>query len=351
MPPWKTTHELLYVSAAGHIQDVLRTQLGVDSLTEWAKTVSQEEFTNVVEATFNNYFTSQAIDRVLALHEEQDNIHINTLLYNQDVIIYIEFCDAIRTGDIERVVNVLRVWMVMMRGENHMPKYADAIFETLNRLHNYPDDLRDMFLDNWLEHQNFWGKVIFSAKGSNKSWDWMGMITSCIFALRDAMWTVQGAYKITPSGTKHTVPSMILEISKVATYLKEERLHVYVKNRAGNDVTGPVTDLLAAGMAYPNTAKAFRNFVGDRRYPIRHASAAKTQPFTPSNAGGTPAAEVDVEVEDKEEEEGEEEDNRYERFEVDHEDLRTDPEEFVDSTDEFMAAAVDLAESLGYEEV
>jgi hypothetical protein len=82
--------------------------------------------------------------------------------------------------------------MVMMRSPKTMPKYADAIFETLRRIDRYDPVLkyisfflfvpvlmrfyRRYFLHNWLvnltgrpysfkevdllqEHQNFWAKV------------------------------------------------------------------------------------------------------------------------------------------------------------------------------------------------
>jgi hypothetical protein len=32
-----------------------------------------------------------------------------------------------------------------------------------------------------------WAKIIYTAKGTNKSWEWLSMITVCIFTLHDAM--------------------------------------------------------------------------------------------------------------------------------------------------------------------
>ncbi len=83
----------------------------------------------------------------------------------------------------------------------------------------------EVMLDNWLvnltghvdgfkevdllqEHQNFWAKIIYNAKGSNKSWKWLSMVTVCIWTLRDAMCTVHKTFRIPAYGTKHTSPAI-----------------------------------------------------------------------------------------------------------------------------------------------
>ena len=66
----------------------------------------------------------------------------NAILYNRDALFYVEFIQAIYKGDIGRVLNVLSIWMVMMRTPKTMPRYADAIFETLVWPKNFPPKLR-----------------------------------------------------------------------------------------------------------------------------------------------------------------------------------------------------------------
>ncbi|KAK6977111.1 hypothetical protein R3P38DRAFT_2431435, partial [Favolaschia claudopus] len=142
---------------------------------------------------------------------------------------------------IGRVVLVFRIWAVMMRTPKTMPKYADAFFGTLGRLKSYNPVLRKFLLHNWLvnlrgvingfkevdllqEHQNFWAKIIYNAKGVNRSWEWLSRITVCIFVIRDAMKTVHATFKIPDYGTKHTVPDMKNEILRVADALQKDRL-------------------------------------------------------------------------------------------------------------------------------
>lgn len=53
---------------------------------------------------------------------------------------------AIKAGDIGCVINVLKIWMVMMQTKKTMPKYADAIFETLDLIEKYPEKLKYMHI-------------------------------------------------------------------------------------------------------------------------------------------------------------------------------------------------------------
>ncbi|KAJ7648485.1 hypothetical protein B0H17DRAFT_1215628 [Mycena rosella] len=125
------------------------------------------------------------------------------------------------------------------------------------------------FLHNWLvnltgrpygfkevdllqEHQNFWAKIIYNAKGVNRSWEWLSMITVCIFTLRETMRTVQKSFQIPAYGENHTVPDMTAEIQKLADALRDEKIQEYVVNRPANDpsdstATTPVRDLLEEG--------------------------------------------------------------------------------------------------------
>ncbi|KAJ7715034.1 hypothetical protein DFH07DRAFT_974297 [Mycena maculata] len=205
--PWKPSHELLQMSLAAHVKDGFRIHCGSEDLDTWALSATMEDLDVVVERVYRKLFTTEALDKLRAL-PHRDITHENVVLLNRDALYYIKFVSAIKKGDIGRVINVLQVWMVMMRTPKTMPKYADAIFETLRRIDRYDPVLKKFFLHNWLvnltgrpysfkevdllqEHQNFWAKIIYNAKGSNRSWNWLSMITVCIFTLRDTMRTVQ----------------------------------------------------------------------------------------------------------------------------------------------------------------
>ncbi|KAJ6609740.1 hypothetical protein B0H10DRAFT_2295466, partial [Mycena sp. CBHHK59/15] len=284
--PWKPCHELLQISIAAHVKDGFRIHCGHADLDAWAASATMEEFNAVVERVYRKLFTTEALDNLRSL-PHRDISHENVILLNRDALFYIEFVSAIKKGDIGRVVNVLQLWMVMMRSPKTMPKYADAIFETLRRIDRYDPVLKHFFLHNWLvnltgrpysfkevdllqEHQNFWAKIIYNAKGSNRSWSWLSMITVCIFTLRDTMRTVQKTFNITGYGERHTVPDMTEEVQTLADALKDEQLQEYVVNRPANDpmdstAVTPVRDLLEEGAKYADTRGAFKKFTKEKR--------------------------------------------------------------------------------------
>ncbi|KAJ6592734.1 hypothetical protein B0H19DRAFT_1245565 [Mycena capillaripes] len=280
LPPWKPCHELLQISIAARVKDGFRIHCGQVDLDSWATSATIAEFNTVAELVYRKLFTTEAVDNLRSL-PYRDISHENVVLLNRDALFYIEFVAAIKKGDIGRVVNVLQVWMVMMRSPKTMPKYADAIFETLRRID------RHFFLHNRLvnltgrpysfkevdllqEHQNSWAKIIYNAKGSNRSWSWLSMITVCIFTLRDTMRTVQKTFNITSYGERHTVPDMTEEVQTLADALKDEQLQEYVVNRPANDPTDstsvkPVRDLLEEGSKYADTRGAFKKFTKEER--------------------------------------------------------------------------------------
>ncbi|KAJ7448400.1 hypothetical protein FB451DRAFT_1053929 [Mycena latifolia] len=235
--PWKPAHELIHISLPAHIVDGFRIHCGHENLEEWATNATMDEFNRVAKIVFDKLFSTAAVEELRARDMCDRDITLeNAILYNRDALFYVEFVQAIKKGDIGRVANVLSIWMVMMRTPKTMPRYADAMFETLVRLKHFPPKMRELYLANWLvnlpgrpycfkpvdllqEHQNFWAKIIYTAKGTNKSWEWLSMITVCIFTLRDAMRTVQTAFKIPAYGEKHKTPEITAEVATLANAL------------------------------------------------------------------------------------------------------------------------------------
>ncbi|KAF7373720.1 hypothetical protein MSAN_00583000 [Mycena sanguinolenta] len=341
---WKPAHELIHISLPAHIVDGFRIYCGHDSLSEWAKSATVTEFDAVAETVFGKLFSTAAVNDIRA-RKERDITLENAILYNRDALFYIELTLAIKTGDIGRVLNVLAIWMVMMRSPKTMPRYADAIFETLVRIKNFPPKLRALYLANWLvnltgkllrfkavdllqEHQNFWAKIIYNAKGTNKSWKWLSMITVCIFTLREAMRTVQTAFQIPAYGEKHKNPPIHDEVALIAKSLEDDKIQTYVQDRPANDHVNPVRDLIKEGAVYANSRKAFHRFTRDTRRPEKQ---------------GFDLVEDDGQENERDEEDEEGEVDEYTPTE---EDLRLDDEEFLMEPEEMMASAMDIVDSM-----
>ncbi|KAJ7163528.1 hypothetical protein C8R43DRAFT_879780 [Mycena crocata] len=311
---WKPAHELIHISLPAHIVDGFRIYCGQESLLEWTKSATPDEFERVARTVFDNLFSTGALNELRA-RKVRDTTVENAILYNRDALFYVEFVHAIKKGDIGRVLNVLSIWMVMMRSPKTMPRYADAMFETLVRIKNFPPKLRELYLANWLvnltgrafgfkpvdllqEHQNFWAKIIYAAKGTNKSWKWLSMITVCIFTIREAMRTVQTSFKIPAYGEKHKSPPITEEVALIAQALQDEKIQSYVEHRPANDHVAPVRDLIREGA---------------------------------DEEGDQLPQDVETEGEDE-----------LEQYDPTEDDLRMDDEEFLMEPDEMLAAVMQL---------
>ncbi|THU94537.1 hypothetical protein K435DRAFT_668218, partial [Dendrothele bispora CBS 962.96] len=355
--PWKQFHKLISISLPAHILDGFRIFCGHDNFQEWAKQATIEEFNVVAQLVFENLFTSAAYEEQLDSFDSPDTVLLNSILYNRDSLLYWLFATSIKAGDIGRVVLVLRIWMVMMRTSKTMPRYADAIFETLGQISYYPELYsstfskvikRNLFLHNWLvnlsgkpgrfkeidllqEHQNLWLKVVYSAKGSNKSWSWLSMISVCIYSLRDAMRIVQSGFNITHYGVQHTVPDMNKEIQTLADGLKSERIQEYVADRLANDSVLRVRDLLQEGSEYANKKSAFEKF--------------KNPTYKLENLGIQDQDAGDLTRADEEESEVDLED-----YEATMEDLAVDEDESYEFADDLIQAASEMTDFILGEE-
>ncbi|KAJ6538763.1 hypothetical protein B0H10DRAFT_1971319 [Mycena sp. CBHHK59/15] len=214
---------------------------------------------------------------------------------------------------------------------HHIPLNLETMqfFKIKNKYDTEIDGNSEAYLNNWLvnltgkingfkeidllqEHQNFWAKVIYNARGSNRSWDWLSMITVVIFNLRDVMRNVQTQFKIPHHGISHTSPNAAEDISKLQGWLESNTLQTYVKERPGKDKILRVRDLMVTGAAYANTPGAFKNF----RRETRKVSYKQT-------------LSVSAESESDEEDEAVQDETERELDEVDQDDLLHDDEEFT----------------------
>ncbi|KAF4590211.1 hypothetical protein EYR40_009391 [Pleurotus pulmonarius] len=185
----------------------------------------------------------------------------------------------------------------------------------------------DAFVKNWLanlsgradgfkemdllqEHQNFWAKIIYNARGPNRSWTWLAMVSVSIFALREVIRQVQDSYKIPYNSLAHTSPDTSTDIKDICEYLEKSTLQTYTPERPFNDIATPARDLFSIGATYANTAPAFKNFRRDMR-------TADNLGF----ANAPPPAEDEGEM-------AEEMEDIFEEFDLDLEDLALDTEEF-----------------------
>lgn len=132
--PFQPLSELILTFALpANVLDGWRLECGKDSLSEWAESVSDMQ--DIADTAKRVYTRITSRRRVLEMRrqpeEDHDKVFENITLFNFDALVLLEFKAAIREGDIGRVLNMLACWVVEFRGTGSMPKYADALFETL----------------------------------------------------------------------------------------------------------------------------------------------------------------------------------------------------------------------------
>ncbi|GAV99725.1 protein [Lentinula edodes] len=340
--PWKPTHELIQISLAGHILDAFRLHCSNSNFNHWASQATLDDLNAVSKKVYANLFSSAGYEKQREM-DQPDTVLMNNILYNRDALRYWLLVKSIKAGDIGRVVLVLRIWMLMMRTPKTMPRYANAIFETLGHLQQYPERLRKMFLHNWLvnltgrangfkevdllqEHTNFWIKMVYGAKGVNRNWEWLTMISVCIYSLRKALRTVQKTFDIPIYGTQHTTPNMEKEVQLIAEKLKEEKIQEYVLDRPANAEVELVHDLIGKGVKYANRKSAYA------QYQVSDA-ILKNLGVQGETVGADSAQDPNEDSEDNEE-----------YYIPTAEDLAMDDEEPIELANELLDSAMSLIE-------
>ncbi|TEB28338.1 hypothetical protein FA13DRAFT_1794076 [Coprinellus micaceus] len=149
----------------------------------------------------------------------------------------------------------------------------------------WPKKIADIVLQNWLlnptnkdnafveadlvqEHMNYWIKVFYKAHGPNTTWDWLEMISPCVYALRhlaNAMKKVLG----TDLGTRHAPVDLTIDIKVLMHSLKDHQVYEKVSGRILDKDDKPIP-----ASSTPSTSNA--------------TEAVSSSPFTDDDLGSSP---------------------------------------------------------------
>lgn len=74
--------------------------------------------------------------------ELQDDVYLHSVQFCRDMLFYLHFDDAIKTGDVGRIVDLIpRLFFRFHGGKNH--NYARELLELMQGLHHeWPEDLK-----------------------------------------------------------------------------------------------------------------------------------------------------------------------------------------------------------------
>ncbi|KAI0772179.1 hypothetical protein BC629DRAFT_1529829 [Irpex lacteus] len=277
-PPYRTCRDLIFVSLYARMLHCLEL-VSETKLQDYASEATFEDLKADAEAIYDRFVDTQVVDKLrdellpLANSNEEpslkgrDIVFENAVLFNRDALIMREYNDSIKAGDSGRIALSMKVLVRYYRGSGRT-KYA---YEYLMSVHNqtcvWPKPLRGIVFDNWVvnltghdnsfvpldllqEHQNFWIKRIYSAQGSNASWEWLQAISPCINTLRQLVSQFHNTLG-SHQGSKHTTPDLTEDISDLMKSLSTHEVYTRQVSRTNKDSTGKanvVRDIMTNGL-------------------------------------------------------------------------------------------------------
>jgi hypothetical protein len=157
----------------------------------------------------------------------------NALLFLRDVAVYIELGAAIKAGDIGRIKHMLPLIVLMMHGGGNT-NYALELLRLLYGIrHLWTDEWATRVLSSMLvnpkgtaggwmatdmmqENHNYLIKAIFSAKGSNMSWEYLqDAISANIKTFQSISRMFEREVGVRSNSTRHKKPSTAMDILRI----------------------------------------------------------------------------------------------------------------------------------------
>lgn len=228
------------------------------SSTSMSDAIFEQEINNIV---------NELLVKSTTLFNTLSTTNTNAILFIRDMVVYIEFCAAIKAGDVGRIEEILKRITIMFQAGNHRNygfellrfKYniqhvwgtvrKDAIFSSLLmntkglRNHWIPSDL-------YQEHNNLLTKQTHATMGNK--WSTMSYITPNIRLFQEVASKIDKEFKLPVNSTFHRSTSRTQDIQHVLRSLEEhnilgEDLHP-VEHQGHPYTITPVMDLMVEGV-------------------------------------------------------------------------------------------------------
>ncbi|PPQ92472.1 LOW QUALITY PROTEIN: hypothetical protein CVT25_010438 [Psilocybe cyanescens] len=262
-PPFRPMWELILgLSLPANILDAFCILCPENSLELWIQKVQSADNVVYVACKIHDELCSgRRVQQLRCAALVRRDIPLeNIILFNCDALHLQQLKYAIKRGDVGAVLDLITHIMLAFWGTGQTPKYADALFHIVVNLKQMHPKLRHAWLFNWLanlsgkpngfkemdllqEHQNFWLKdgsnqshkkdslchakqwpssqVIYGAKGANRTWAWLSMVSVSTFALCDV---ICKEFVMPFNSIHHASPSTFTDIQVIHDYLQSQRL-------------------------------------------------------------------------------------------------------------------------------
>ncbi|KAJ3552472.1 hypothetical protein NM688_g4131 [Phlebia brevispora] len=239
---------LLHVAEA-HFRDLWCVVAGIDSL-EKLRDYSPEQLLNFANIILDKYASTNALDEHrMHPRDRQDDIIIEAIMFNRDILDFINLDDAIRVGDVGRIRDMLPRLIFRYIGGNHT-NYSTELLELIQGLEReWPDDLvlfmlrfcwvanptgkPNAFLpfDEVMEHNIRDTKETFETLGPSTSWEYLKKTTASIPMRRKIKDHVEDQINSFHRGKSHTDPDKEDDITTLQASYARSKIHHYNPRR------------------------------------------------------------------------------------------------------------------------
>ncbi|KFH63726.1 hypothetical protein MVEG_10419 [Podila verticillata NRRL 6337] len=274
-PEFKATNELLRI-----VFDAMSIVLW-ESLHD-KDTLVESDMSRVVDLV---------VDAIASLSQNECSLNgrpcttadINALCFLRDMVVYIEFSDAIKAGDRGRIRCVLATIAMMMHGGNNS-NYALELLRLLYGMrHAWTPEWETRVLSSMLvnpkgvprgwmptdmyqENNNYLIKTIFAAKGSNMSWEYLrDLISPNIRTFQDIARLFERGVDSKYNSTVHKKPSTKSDVEMVKESLQYSGI-LCASNLDNRPPPALVADLLRVGATKMTEGAISRFLQKNRRY-------------------------------------------------------------------------------------
>ncbi|KAG9116832.1 hypothetical protein FRC07_007411 [Ceratobasidium sp. 392] len=183
-------------------------------------------------------------------------------LFNRDALLYILITRASRYGDIQRMRDLLPLWVYLWRHtRNH--KYARHMSEFLLQLdEGWPPELAKLVQENWLvnptgkadgfrgvdwlvERNNFMSKCLYSGSSSNHTPERLIKESPLIMDYQNIHGIIERSYDLAERTVYHPRPVMKQTLARLLVHLQVEKMNSHCPGRV---LPRPPVNAIAAGV-------------------------------------------------------------------------------------------------------
>ncbi|KAG0334693.1 hypothetical protein BG004_000311 [Podila humilis] len=231
MPCYYAADEFLRTVFQAMVSRVWRTKESAYVQANGSPSMNSSTFDQEIRSIVNELLTASTL-----LFDKCSITNANAVMFIRDMIVYIEFCEAIKQGDVGRIEEILKRITVMFQAGEHKnyalellsfrynidyvwsPERKEAVFSSL-LMNTKGQENKWIPSDLYQEHNNLFTKEAGKSNGNRAST--MSYMSSSVRLLHEIGNKIERAFNVPQNSTFHTSTSMESDVKKVLRSLEE----------------------------------------------------------------------------------------------------------------------------------